>query len=227
MVNGEHLTFDLQGLYLDVFLMSDRQTGSVWAHLDGYASQGPLAGERLTFLPLPQMTWSEWLALHPGTLVLDPDTQFAERYRPVRIGQPNPSEALYGDDRLPANALVVGVESGGEFVGFPIELVGGSGGVVNATVGGRPLVVIYNPDSQTGIAYDRTVAGQPVTFEAGSADGLFLLRDIDTKTSWRLDGSGVDGPLANHPLVYVPSFISEWYGWSAYHPDTDLYEVGS
>jgi hypothetical protein len=26
-------------------------------------------------------------------------------------------------------------------------------------------------------------------------------------------------------LELVPSFISEWYGWAGYHPDTGLYEA--
>jgi hypothetical protein len=205
--------------------MRDRQTGTVWAHLDGYASQGPLAGERLRFVPMSQMKWGDWLALHPKTLVLDPDTEFADQYRPVRIGQPNPGEALYGDDRLAANALIVGVEANGEFVGFPIDLVGSSGGVVNTEVGRVPVVVIYNPDSRTGIAYTRTVGGQTVTFAADRTEGMLLLRDAQTGTTWRLDGSAVGGSLADHALVFVPSFISEWYGWSAYHPDTGLYQA--
>ena len=224
MVNGQRLTFDLLGLYQDVFLMADRQTGSVWAHLDGYASQGPLAGEQLTFLPLPLMKFAKWLALYPDTLVLGPDTPYAWTYRPVKIGQPNPGEALYGDDRLPANTLVVGVEVDSEFVGFPIELVADAGGLVNADVAQQPVVVVYNPDSKTGIAYARMVAGRALTFEADHTSGEFLLRDTETGSRWRMDGAGVEGPLASTNLTFVPSFISEWYGWSGYHPDTGLYE---
>ena len=34
--------------------MRDRETSTIWNHLDGKAVQGPLAGERLTIVPLPQ-----------------------------------------------------------------------------------------------------------------------------------------------------------------------------
>ena len=37
-------------------------------------------------------------------------------------------------------------------------------------------------------------------------------------------GKAVDGPLKGASLTYVFSFISEWYGWSAYHPETAIYE---
>ena len=56
MANGQTLSFDLFGLLDDVFTMTDRQTGSLWTHLDGKAIRGPLEGERLTILPVPQMT---------------------------------------------------------------------------------------------------------------------------------------------------------------------------
>ena len=147
MIAGQRLTFDVLGLYQDVFMMRDRQTGTVWAHLDGKASQGPLAGGRLAFVPLPQMTWAHWRAEHPETLVLDPDTPYKDRYRTVRIGRANQNEARWGDDRLPANSLVVGVETNDTFVGFPIDVMGSEGGVVNTEVGGVAVVVIYDAPS--------------------------------------------------------------------------------
>ena len=224
MVNGQSLTFDVLGLYQDVFMMRDRQTGTVWAHLDGNASQGPLVGERLAFVPLPQMAWADWLAEHPGTLVLDPDTPYADRYRSVRIGQPNRGDALWGDDRLAANTLVVGVEANGAFVGFPIDAIGREGGVVNTEVGGVPVVVVYDAGSQTGIAFERTVGGQTLEFANTPAIRGFRLHDAETASTWDIGGHAVDGPLVGASLNFVPSFISEWYGWSGYHPETGLYE---
>ena len=207
--------------------MRDRQTGTVWAHLDGNASQGPLAGERLAIVPLPQMTWGDWRAEHPDTLVLDPDTPYKDRYRSVRIGRPNPREALWGDDRLTANALVVGVEANGAFAGFPIDVLAREGGVVNTEVGGVAVVVVYDAASQTGIAFERTVGGRTLEFTNSPAPRGFRLRDKETGSTWDTGGYAVEGPLEGASLSFVPSFISEWYGWSGYHPDTGLYEGSS
>ena len=118
VVEGKHLTFDVLGLVQDVFTMTDRETGTVWNHLDGRAVRGPLEGKRLTMVPAPQMTWGEWRDSHPDTVILSPDAPFQSRYRSVRIGAFNPSEALFGDDRLAANALVVGVEVEERFKGY-------------------------------------------------------------------------------------------------------------
>lgn len=140
----------------------------------------------------------------------------------MRIGIPGRDEAQYGDDRLPSNALVVGVEVQGDFVGFPIDLVHAEGGAVNAEVGGESVVVIYDAHSQTGIAYSRTVEGRSLVFE-GSADAPLKMKDIESDSSWDVHGKAVSGSLAGVTLTFVPSLISEWYGWSAYHPQTGVY----
>lgn len=143
---------------------------------------------------------------------------------PVRIGAPGRDEAQYGDDRLPSNALVVGVEVDGDFVGFPIEQVSSEGGVINAEVGGRPVVVLYDARAQTGIAYLRTIEGRDLAFEVEvSPDTPLTFLDTETGSVWNVHGKAISGPLAGASLTFVPSLISEWYGWSAYHPETGLY----
>ncbi len=222
MVDGQNLTFEVFGLLQGVLTMVDRQTESVWTHLDGNAINGPMQGERMTIIAIPQMTWSEWKISHPDTVVLSPDTPFQDRYSPVTIARFNPREAVYGDGRLEANALVVGVEMGGAFSGYPVTELQAAGGVVNDTLAGQPVVVLYDSGAQTGIAYSRVAGGRELEFYNASAQGL-VLRDRETGSSWDLQGRALSGPLAGSSLEFAPSFISEWYGWSAYHPETLLY----
>ncbi len=187
--------------------------------------QGPLADERLTIVPLPQVTWSEWKTQFPHTLVLDPNTPFQDRYSPpLRIGQPGRDEALYGDDRLPSNALVVGVEAGGEFAGFTLQYLQATGGVLNTMVGDAPVLVMYDALSQTGIAFSRTLNSQTLDFDvANPPGGAITVVDRQTGSRWNVFGKAIDGPLSGESLPFAPSLISEWYGWSAYHPQTALF----
>jgi len=212
------------GLDRDVFLMRDRQTGTIWSHLTGTASEGALAGSRLAPVPLPLMTWREWKRLHPSTMVLSPETQFSGYYRLVRLGAFNTQEATFGDSRLPSNALVVGVEVGGAFMGYPLETLRRASGVVNSTLAGEPIVVLFSPSAQTGLAFSRRVDGSTLEFYNAVTDG-FELRDRATGTLWSVEGRALDGSLAGSSLAFVPSFITEWYGWSAYHPATGLYQA--
>ena len=202
--------------------MQDRETGTIWAHLDGKASTGSLAGERLTMIPLAMSTWGEWQRSYPDTKVLSADTDYASFYRPVQLGTYNPQEARFGDNRLPSNALVVAVEAGGQFMGYPLDALSQENGVVNDTLGGEPVLALFDPAAQSGIAYSRDLDGTTLQFYNGSP-GSFELRDTATDTVWDSQGRAIDGPLAGSALTYLPSFISEWYGWSAYHPDTGLY----
>ena len=227
MVDGEHLTFETIGLLDGVFRMRDRETGTIWTHLDGKAIAGPLEGQRLNMIPIPQTTWGQWKADYPETLVLSPDTPFQDRYvRPVRIGVFNPNEAVYGDDRLPSNALIVGIEVEGVFKGYPLDELESAGGVVNDTVAGRPVVVLYDSDAQTGVAYLREIDGQTLEFYNVGKDG-YEVRDRQTESLWDVHGRTVEGDYGEARLEFVPSFISEWYGWSAYHPETQLYRAES
>ena len=204
--------------------MRDRQTGTIWAHLDGTASSGPLAGSRLKMVPVPLMTWGQWKAAYPQTLVLSPDTPYSRFYRQVRLGVFNTGEARFGDGRLASNDLVVGVEVGQEFRAYPVEAVVEGGGVLNDLVNGEPVVVFFNPATQTGIAFSRVVDGVTLEFEKAPGSG-YSLRDRATGSLWDISGRAFEGPMAGKLLTFVPSFITEWYGWSAYHPDTSIYQA--
>ena len=223
MVEGQALTFEVFGLLQGVLVMTDRETDSVWTHFDGKATGGTLDGARMAMVPMPQMTWGEWKSLYPGTTVLSPDTPFQDRYRPVRIGVFNRREAQFGDDRLPSNTLVVGVEVDGRFKGYPLDHVQKAQGVVNDVLAGQAIVVVYDANAQTGLSYSRLVNGQMLEFYNAGGTG-FELRDKETESVWNVQGESVSGPLAGDALEFVPSFISEWYGWSGYHPETLLFE---
>ena len=205
--------------------MIDRETGSIWTHLDGKAIQGPLTGKRMTMIPMPQMTWGEWRSSRPDTLMLSQDTPFAHQYRAVQIARYNQREAGFGDNRLASNALVIGVEVDGAFKGYPVDVIGRVG-VVNDTLAGQPVVIVYDNVSQSGIAYSRVVNGRVLEFYNQVDEGLEL-RDRATTSLWEIQGLAIDGILKGAKLDYVPSFISEWYGWSGYHPETEIYESSS
>ena len=203
--------------------MIDRETGSVWTHLDGKAIQGQLQGARMNIVQLLHMTWGEWKTTHPTTMVLSPDTPFQNRYGPVRIGVFNQREADFGDERLPANALVVGVEVNGQFKGYPLDDLQSVGGVVNDELDGVPIVVIYDDNAKVGLAYSRRVNEQVLQYYNSHVQG-FELRDNETDSTWDVQGRALSGTLVGSRLEFIPSFISEWCGWSGYHPETLLLE---
>ena len=206
--------------------MTDRQTGSIWSHLDGLALQGPLQGSEMEYLPLLHTTWEEWMELNPDTTVLSDDTPFQERYRDVQLGLPNRNaerDLLSVDTRLESEELVLGVFTGDTYVAYPLDELTQTDGVLNETVSGAQIVIFYDAGAESAIAFSRVVDGQTATFER--VDGSqFLVRDNETGSTWDITGQAVSGPALGGSLAYVASYISEWYGWSAYHPSTTIFQ---
>jgi len=42
------------------------------------------------------------------------------------------------------------------------------------------------------------------------------------QTEFDPDGLSI-GPGSGSQLEYVTSFVTEWYGWAAYHPQTNIF----
>ena len=61
----------------------------------------------------------------------------------------------------------------------------------------------------------------PLMLEFERRDGATF--DSETGTLWSPDGVGLEGELAGVQLTFVTSFLTEWYGWAAFHPDTGIY----
>jgi hypothetical protein len=75
------------------------------------------------------------------------------------------------------------------------------------------------------MGYSRELGGRTLSFRNAASNG-FELTDVETGSVWDTQGRANSGTLAGESLIFVPSFISEWYGWSGYHPETLLYSSG-
>jgi hypothetical protein len=48
------------------------------------------------------------------------------------------------------------------------------------------------------------------------------VRDLQTGSGWTSGGCAVEGELAGIQLIFVTSFLSEWYDGAAFNPDTTI-----
>ncbi len=207
--------------------MWDEATGSAWSHLDGVALAGPLEGEQLAILPLQTTTWAAWVEEHPDTTVPSIDTGYD--YRRVSLGRAGISgtfrDTLDGvDPRLPENELVIGVLAGEEAVAFPIDAA--SGAPMQGAVGGVPVVVLEDAGGSPSLAYHRALSdGRVLDFEwSTDENGATIIVDAQTGSRWSSAGLAVEGELVGVQLTFVTSFLTEWYGWAAFHPETAIYD---
>jgi len=224
-INGEEYTFGVSGkLLMNVLVMYDRQTRSLWSQLLGEAVEGPLKGTKLEYLPSWQTTWSEWKAQHPETIALrkgyygnrDPYTNYYLSNRSGVLGQQRQ------DDRLQVKEFVIGVEHNGEAVAYPFSVLNDQP-VVNDEVGGVPVLVFFDADSGTGVVFQRQLEGQTLTFDPVSD---VTLTDRETGSTWNgFTGEALEGPLAGQRLGSVKSTSSFWFGWKDFYPQTRVYRI--
>ena len=226
-IDGEEYTFGVSGkLIMNVLVMYDRQTNTLWSQLLGEAVEGPLKGTRLEFLPSWQTTWEDWKTQHPNTLALRKG--FSGGREPY-AGYFNSSAAgvigeTIRDDRLYVKEFVIGVEIQNEPVAYPFSLLNNEP-VVNDSVGGEPVLVTFDSETASGVVFSRDMDGQTLIFTGGSD---LVLTDEETGSTWDgRSGLATDGPLAGQQLERLKSTRSFWFGWKDFYPETRIYGLDS
>ena len=83
VIEGEEYTFGVSGkLIMNVLVMYDHQTRTLWSQFLGRGVEGELSGVELEVLPVTQTTWDSWKTLHPDTKVLDKRGRYrTDRYQ--------------------------------------------------------------------------------------------------------------------------------------------------
>ena len=233
--DGRTLDFGVSGkLRFSNMIMYDRQTETWWQQASGKGVAGRYAGGKLRILPLLMLPWDEASAEYPDAQVVSRDTGYARSY-----GR-NP---YAGYDRAARPFLYRGPEINGQFDPMTrvvtLELGGASGAfpypvlrnehVVNDTVGGERVVVIWQPgtaspldtgsvsggrDIGTANAFSATLDGRSLTFEWRDEQ----IVDAETGSVWNVNGRAVSGELEGSRLEPLPQVQHFWFSWTAFEP---------
>ena len=228
--------------------MYDRETKSIWLQAEGRAVRGPLSGTHLKMAPMLDTTWANWRRLHPRTMVMSPDNPFRANYEPngtvVERGfQFFPSKYFNRtltriDTRLPTFQMVLGVKlhccqpangavksaDSAIYRAYPISELRKTRGVVNDNLASGSIAIFFDHKSETAVAVSRELEGFSLTFETRRrARGGTVIYDSETESQWTVEGRCIEGPLQGSELQRVDSYMSAWYGWAAYFPQTTIY----
>ena len=227
-IDGAVHTFGVSGkLIMNVLVMYDHQTRSLWSQFLGQAIEGPKRGVKLDLVPVTQTAWALWTDNHPDTLILDKQGGYrGDSYHYYyRDGQKGVLGESNEDNRLAPKELVVGVSLDGDTKAYPLEALR-SQPTVNDSVGGNDVLVFLEINTETALVYDRRVDAMALTFRLLPGGGARpLLMDDETGSTWMaLTGLAVDGPLKGAALNRVASHLSFWFAWNDWNPATDLYQ---
>ncbi|GEM_PF-184592 len=151
-VEGKTFQFGSSGfLFRSNKLMYDHETSTLWNQLTGEPVIGKLAMSKLKLKALPVVltSWGEWKRQHPDTKVLDVNTGYN---RPYQVGatygryfaSPGTMFPVWRQSRaLPRKTRVYALQVNGIAKAYPLDALNRAGGVVNDSLGGQNLVVVY------------------------------------------------------------------------------------
>jgi Protein of unknown function (DUF3179) len=212
VVDGRSETFRLVGMDHFNAMFEDRTTGSWWRQANGEAIIGPSKGKALAEIPSQQVTLAQWLALHPKSLVMQPDTAMRDRYAKDFDYETGTSrKKLTGTDTISwrEKAWVVGLTVNGESRAYDWNRLRREG-VVNDQLGGRPVVLVLASDRASFFAFERPA---PATRFALRGDSL-----VAAGQAYALSGRSKSGSLK--ALSASQEF---WHSWRTFHPGTTTY----
>ena len=242
---NEPLSFGVSGkLLYETLVMYDRETDSLWSQLYGAAIEGPMSGTRLSFFASVFTEWSAWLEQHPDTLVLDKVATcesfkcgsyssnprgsydvdpYASYY--ILPGQGVVNTQIPREDEFALDSpkkRVMGIRIAGKARAYPYDILTDLS-VINDAINGSPLLIWFEADTQTGMAYLRTVDRVELSFSIDPLDPGILLDD-ETGSRWQASsGLAISGPLSGSRLAPVFATSAFEFGWFDYFTESEIY----
>jgi len=236
-VNGEVMSFGTSGwLYQSNKLMYDRGTKTLWHQFLGEPVVGELVGSgiELKLLPVTLTTWEEWVAAYPATTVLDietgvyPASSYREEdnrlsiYSSYRRSEETMFPVPERSTRLPTKSRVLGITLNGQSRAYP-DFALHKEPVLNDSLGGLELVVVTIGGGSR--AYE---AGGQI-FSAGWSEGSLsesiVLLDENGGT-WKItEDALIPADNSEDSLGRLPSRSAFWFGWYAFYPSTEVYQL--
>ena len=102
----------------------------------------------------------------------------------------------------------------------------GNRAVINDTVAGNPLVVIWDEIGQMAVPFSRLVNGQELTFDMIESEQRvfpFLIKDRETGTVWNLRDEAIRGKHNREQLTQIPATNAFWFAWATFWQNTGVY----
>jgi hypothetical protein len=224
------LDFTFHGWRNGVMVMRHKD-GTLYSCLSGLAFDGPKKGTRLEPVPALVSDWGFWLKRYPGAVAY----HMFDKYQPMELSDKvndasRKSRPARADNRLAADALVLGVRDDKHMRAYPQDVLA-KAGLVREEVGGRPWVILWYGPTRTAAAYVSVASPakkeggspRPVTLALDSKGGEAPFVDKETGSRWDIAGRAVEGELKDWTLSWLDGTQVRWFAWSAECPETTVY----
>ena len=222
-VNGKFQHFRLVGMDHFNAMFEDEDTKSWWRQATGIAVAGSLKGTALKELPSQQLRLGAWIKQYPNTLILQPDSLYAKRYKDLE-GFDNGTIKSGLEKRDSASwklkSWVVGVQLNDHAKAYDWnELVQKK--IINDTIANKAIALVLENDNVSFHVWNRQVNDKLLQFSFDAA--AQTMKDAATNTVWDMNGECMEGILKGNRLSVVPSSQEFWHSWQNFHPATTQY----
>jgi hypothetical protein len=151
-IDGEETTFGVSGrLYNSNLVMFDRTSESLWNQISGEAIIGEHLGKKLKQIGLNTISWGQWKAEHPDTVVLSRDTGYSRDYdRDPYAGYEQNRDTFgtdFEDDRLHPKEKIWGIEIDGKYKAYPDSVIAEKT-IFSDTFAGKQLAITRASDGE-------------------------------------------------------------------------------
>jgi hypothetical protein len=214
LVHGKKENFRLVGMDHFNAMIEDAGTKSWWRQATGEAVAGALKGAKLSEINSLQTTLSQWLALHPQSLVMQADPAFADKYdSTLKYEEGSSRKQLTGTDSLSwkNKSWVVGISIHHAATAFDWNTLKQER-IIHSEVGKQPIVLVLANDNKSFFAFARHTASQIFTLNNDTLS--------DGTHAYSLKGISYD---SSAPLQMIPAYQEFWHSWQTFHPHTNRY----
>ena len=223
VLEGKPETFRLVGMDHFNAMFEDQTTKSWWRQVNGKCIAGSRKGMQLETLASDQMTLGDWIAAHPNTLILQPDSSFKPRYKSLAgYDEGNVKSALEKKDSLSwkKKSWVIGIEINHQSKAYDWnDLLAST--IISDSLNGKAVLLTLEPNHKTFYVLDRQLDGNILQFTYNTNTGK--IEDTATQSQWQADGSCIAGSLKGKQLNRIQAYQEFWHSWSYFHENTRRY----
>jgi len=197
-------------------ILSDKSGTYIWQQFTGEGLTSKTKDHPLQEIPVKRYVWEHAYSLFPDSYIYVGPRKFLSRIffgilsKLVRKYDKFSFSIKKSDPRLRRKELISGIEVSGIAKAYPIGLFDPKKpSLIEDIVGNQTITLVY--DHFSTIAF--------------SGSGLSLKDGILSKDNrkWKLTGESIDGGSDLKEILVTEK--AYWYSWSAFHPDTQIYEL--
>lgn len=199
VIEGKQVDLEVLAQHGNNLILRDNTTGEPIQHIYGYREKNGKTGPAMKPWPTFRMSFRGFQKAYPnGTVFLNKpyrnplvrlfdmamDTAFTSGIvRQHNEAKPLMKNMTHSDDRLPNKTYVWGIDIGDDAVCYTDDFIGENDGLINATIGGRDIVVAYDPKYESVGAWynDSGVPVKQIDFFGNSDQGQ--LKRVETLKS--------------------------------------------